>query len=81
MNPVAGSLYVSMVQVDELIRFSRGMQTSSNGPPFVIVLFTPVEEIGRTIKKFCDEDWKCQSLYWTNRPSTDDKSIHSQCHS
>ena len=58
------------MQADELVRFSRGMQTSCCGPDFIIVAQMVPEELDTTMKIFQDGDFKCQRAYWVNKPPT-----------
>ena len=46
------------------------MRTSADGPPYYIVLSTPVELLRHALDRFEHEEWQCQVAYWVERPPT-----------
>ena len=51
------------MQVDELIRYLRGMRTSTSGPDFVVAISALSEELHLMTKKFDEEKWISQNAY------------------
>ena len=52
----------------DLIRYCKGLRTSSNGPHFIIALTTLPDCIESTMSTLKDEGLQCQCAYIKNIP-------------
>lgn len=54
----------------ELIRYLRGMRTSTSGPDFVVSISASTEQLHLVMKKFLEEKWITQNAYWIKKKSS-----------